>query len=89
MKYKVEFQFKPKSDKRPVDAVQESPRIEFEVGQFIPIPDVGDTVNVDFGDGLNFYKVETRHFSYVSDLCVVTIVVTGVATDEMAARLKE
>jgi hypothetical protein len=87
MKYKVEFQHKSKGSTRPGDEVQEE-EILFEKGEFIPIPDVGDTVSLMWGNDQKEFKVLTRHFSYLMNWCVVNIVVTDVSDGEMAARLK-
>jgi hypothetical protein len=87
MKYKIEFQHKEEGHPRPSDEVGED-SIQFEGGEFIPIPNVGDSVCYQVGDKTHYFKVETRHFSYLFDWCVVNIVVTDITDAEMAARLK-
>ena len=95
MRYKIEFQYRAESQERPFDFVQET-HIESETGEFVPIPNEGDTVTIDFDGGPRSYKVESRHFCYLSepdrselDLCAVNIVVIDVPPGEMARRLKE
>jgi hypothetical protein len=88
MKYSIEFQHKAEGHPRPSEEVQQD-SIQFEGGEFTPIPNVGDSVNYQVGDKTLFFKVEARHFSYLLDWCVVNIVVTDITDAEMAARLKE
>jgi hypothetical protein len=94
MKYKIEFQYKPKQSARPIDAVQPED-ISSETGEYIPIPGVGDTVACKIRGGMEAFKVLTRHFSYFESAdgkiswCCVNIVVTDVEKGEMAERLKE
>ncbi len=88
MRYKVEFQHKSEGHTRPGDEVQDE-QILFEDGEFIPIPDVGDSVSLEWGDHVRAFKVLTRHFSYLSGWCVVNIVVSDLPDSEMDARLKE
>lgn len=88
MTYKIEFQYKPTGQTQPFDYVQKVD-IRSTKGDFIPVPNVGDSVACDFEGKLKAYKVLTRHFSYSVDLCAVNIVVTDLAHDELAARLKE
>ena len=89
MKYKIEFQYRKTGSARPDDYVQEE-GIASEEGDYIPIPDVGDSVILRLeGDGNKAYKVLTRNFSYMSGWCMVNIVVTDISDNEMAARLKE
>ena len=85
MKYKVEFQYKEPNARRPEDAVQDEP-IKLE-GEFVPIPDVGDSVNYLYGGEERDFKVVTRHFSYLKNWCVVNIVVTDLSVEESDARL--
>lgn len=88
MKYKIEFQYKTSRSSRPEDAVQDD-EILFEGGQFLPIPNVEDSVTYMYGGKPKAFKVLTRHFSYLGDFCVVNIVVTDISKEEFAARLKE
>jgi len=88
MTYKIEFQYKPAGHARPLDVVQEV-HIGSDAGAFIPIPNVGDSVDCHLEEKNKAYKVLTRHFSYLDDFCSVNIVVTDMASDEMATRLKE
>lgn len=87
MKYKIEFQYKPVGTSRPEDVVQDD-EILFEHGEAIPIPAVGDSVAYNYGGHLRDFKVISRHFAYMLDWCMVNIVVTDIADEEMAARLK-
>lgn len=87
MKYKIEFQYKPEGRERPYEEVQEE-RLVFEHGEFFPIPDVGDSVEYTEDGTTVARKVLSRHFGYLGDWCAVTLVVTDIDEDEMAARLK-
>src|SRR5437879_5516995 len=85
MKYKVEFQYKEPNGRRPEHAVQdESIKLQ---GEFVPIPNVGDSVDYLYGGKERYCKVVSRHFSYLQDWCVVNIVVTDISDDEMEARI--
>jgi hypothetical protein len=84
---KVEFQCKPPGSARPLDYVQDEELI-FEKDEYVPIPNVGDTVHYLEGGKTVARKVLTRHFSYLRDLCMVNIVVVDVSGEEMATRLK-
>lgn len=88
MKYKIEFQYRKPGSARPYDYVQEE-RIASEEGDYIPIPDAGDSVILRLEGDNKAYKVLTRNFSYMSGWCMVNIVVTDISDDEMAARSKE
>jgi hypothetical protein len=88
MNYKIEFQYKAVGDARPEDAVQDE-EILFEGGEAIPVPNVGDSVSYKYSGTQRAFKVISRHFSYLSNWCVVNIVVTDMPSEEMAARLKE
>ncbi len=87
MKYKIEFQYQTQDSSRPEDVVQDE-AIEFEKGEFIPIPDVGDSVSYLYSEKLVDFKVVSRHFAYMNNWCAVTVVVTDISDDEMASRLK-
>lgn len=87
MKYKIEFQYKSKNSASPDDAVQVE-SIEFEHGEAIPIPNVGDSVSYEVAGVLRAFKIISRHFSYYNGWCDVNIVVSDIASNEMAARLK-
>jgi hypothetical protein len=88
MKYKIEFQYKEPGRSRPFDEVQDE-QIVFEKGEAIPVPNVGDSVSYLHGDDMRAFKVMSRHFSYMNNLCVVNIVVTDISDEEMGQRLKE
>jgi hypothetical protein len=87
MKWKIEFQYKPKGSPRPHDEIQEDP-LEFD-GQFCPLPDVGDTVTYMEGDKNVARKVLTRHFSFShpDSLVWVNIVVTDVPDGHTGKRV--
>jgi len=87
VKYKIEFQYKAPDSSRPEDVVQDE-EIKFDGGEFIPIPDVGDSVAYNYGSELREFKVISRHFVYMLNWCAVTIVVTDISDEEMASRLK-
>ena len=98
MKYVVEFYYKGPKDARPDDACQAG-QITFESGEFTPIPAVGDVLYCRLrADGTSgYFKVLYRTFLYTDDndeksnkmiLCVVSIVVTDVSSEEMRARIK-
>lgn len=94
--YKIEFQYKSDEDSRPDDCIQDE-ELVFEHEEVMPIPNVGDSVSLKWGDKRRAFKVLTRHFSYIKvpypkglvSCCYVNIVITDIEGDEMAARLKE
>ena len=88
MTYKIEFQYKKPDSPFPEALVQDA-EIRFDSNQFVPLPDVGDTVTYTYGKHPIARKVITRHFSYIADWCFVNIVVGDVSETELAARLKE
>ena len=89
----------------PQDGSDANELIEVEGNEYLPIPNVGDTVayesfeykydenhNVKEDSGRTIRvarKVKTRHFSYFGDCVSVNIVVTDVPEGELAMRLKE
>lgn len=87
MKYKIEFQYKSADLSRPFDECQEMD-ISSDDGASIPIPAVGDSVYLKWGEKGQDFKVLTRHFIYSMDFCVVNIVITDIDDKEMAERLK-
>ena len=90
MKFKVSYQYKAPGAPRPDDCAIGQWELEIENGQYIPIPDVGDSVSQDDWD--RAYKVVSRHFGYYRGTGFaggVNIVVTDLPDSEMAARLKE
>jgi hypothetical protein len=88
MRYKIEFQYKPKNDPRPVDFAQELP-IESKEGDYVPTPSVGDSVVIDIEGKPKPCKVLTRHFHYTRDFCTLRITVTDLDATELADRIKE
>jgi hypothetical protein len=88
MKYKIEFQYKPKNSPRPLDSIQEVP-IESDGGYYVPTPSMGDSVVIDLEGKPKAYKVLTRHFHYTYDFCTVSIVVTDLDPKQLAERIKE
>jgi hypothetical protein len=105
MKVSIQFQYQPDESRRPIDGSDHNDLIETEDGQFMPIPDVGDTVNYmsyeyDYDDKgmakldtgreiMVARKVRTRHFGYSDDYVFVNIVVGDVPDGEMLMRLKQ
>jgi hypothetical protein len=105
MKVSIQFQYQPDDSPRPIDGSDHNDPIETEDGQFMPVPDVGDTVNYmsyhyDYdekgsiveGSGREIMvarKVKTRHFGYSEGYVFVNVVVGDVPDGEMAMRLKE
>ena len=105
MKVSIQFQYQPDENRRPIDGAEHNETIETEGNEFMPIPNVGDTVSYesyeyDYDDkkhliessGRNITvarKVKTRHFTYGEDHVGVNIVVSDVPKGEMAMRLKE
>jgi hypothetical protein len=85
--YKVEFQYKAPGSSRPEDVIQDE-EIKFDTGQFLPLPNVGDSVAYNYGGQHRAFKVISRHFAYLSNWCIVTIIVTDISDEEMASRLK-
>ena len=88
MIYKIEFQYKPEGQKRPYDYVQEE-ELLFENGEFIPIPNVGDSIAFKDGRVAKAGKVISRHFFYMGDVCGVNIVYTDISDEDLSARIKE
>ena len=86
MRYTIEFQYKPESKDHPYDHIQDEPII-VEDGQFMPIPNVGDSVVFRENGEMVTRKVLTRHFIYQSDWCGVNLVVTDIESTEMNARI--
>jgi hypothetical protein len=99
MKISIQFQYLPPGSARPIDASDSDKRIENHdenhPGEYLPIPDVGDTVSYVSNDVPVTRKVLTRHFGYTSgdifdyDGMYVNIVVGDVSKEEMTKRLKE
>jgi hypothetical protein len=92
MVYKIKFQYKPQGQFMPYDTSQDQ-ELVFKNGEFIPIPDIGDSVSYSFDNERKPFKVLSRHFSYRSDpggeSCLINIVVTDISLEEMAARRKK
>jgi len=81
MKCKIEFQYRAKNDKRPRDYVQ-----KVTIDSMLPLPGIGDHVQIEEqGFGGN-YVVENRFFTYVSlsnePWLLINIVVTDSDTPE-------
>ena len=72
-------------DDRPEDVVQDE-EIKLE-GEFVPIPNVGDSVEYLYDGEERNFKVVSRHFAYQKDWCAVNIVVTDIDDDDLASRL--
>jgi hypothetical protein len=105
VKVSIQFQYMPDETRRPIDAMDHNEPIEVDAGQFLPVPDVGDTVSYDSyaydyePDGKLIEssgrvvrvarKVKTRHYSYNELGVWINIVVVDVPPGEMAMRLKE
>jgi hypothetical protein len=88
VKYKIEFQYKSSNSTRPQEEPQDEP-IELEEGEFVPIPNVGDSVGYLYGGKKQDFKVISRHFTYKRNSCCIHVVVTDISREEMLARLKE
>ena len=88
VKYKIEFQYKSPKSSRPEEKPQDEP-IELEEGEFVPIPNVGDSVGYLYGGKKQDFKVVSRHFTYKRNSCCIHIVVTDISSEEMLSRLKE
>jgi hypothetical protein len=105
MKMSIQFQYQPDERRRPIDGSDANKPIFVEGNEYLPIPNVGDTVTYqsyeyDYDENRRLKeesgreimaarKVKTRHFSYYYDHVNVNIVVTDVPVGEMAMRLKE
>ena len=78
MKYRVQYQYRPKGNDRPLDYGQE---FELTGGpeEFLLLPNIGDHVSTEEQDELDGV-VENRLFSYVrlggEVLCIINIVLT-------------
>ena len=93
MNYKIRFQYKPQGQLTPYDTSQDQELI-FKNGEFVPLPDIGDSVSYSFDNERRPFKVLSRHFSYLlepggGELCLISIVVTDISQEEMAARRKK
>ena len=90
MKFGIQFQYKGPNDTRPEDCGQDDV-IGVGNGEFLAVPNVGDTVCYKYGGDTVARKVVSRHFSYYPELglCNVNIVVTDISSQEMQARLRE
>jgi hypothetical protein len=105
MKASIQFQYMPDENRRPVDGADHTEDIEAGDGQFLAVPDVGDTVSYESyeydytpegrlveSSGRRIRvarKVKTRHYSYFGDFVSINIVVVDVPKGEMGTRLKE
>lgn len=92
MTYKIEFQHKSEGRLRPSDTSQDQELI-FKQGEFIPIPNVGDSVTYSHDNERRSYRVFSRHFSYSytpaeGELCHINIVVIDLSNEEEAGRRK-
>lgn len=84
----IEFYHKADGSERPYDACQEM-QISSNNGNFLPLPNVGDTVYINMFDGHKHFKVLFRNFLYISEAqCKVSIVVGDVSEEEMAGRIR-
>jgi hypothetical protein len=87
MRYKVEFQYRPKDNARPLDYVQEFDR-SGDDHTFQPIPNISDQVHIEVFEAdssRGFLVVESRLFSYVGKpddpYCAINIVLTDSDVD--------
>ncbi len=76
MKYRIRFRYKEPGTEYPDKYVQTLELIG-EEGEFIPLPRVGDTVSYLEGNQIRAFKVINRHFSYLNDQCVVSIILVA------------
>jgi hypothetical protein len=86
MTYKIKFQYKPESHLKPYNTSQDQELI-FKNGEFIPIPNVGDSVSYSFDNEPKTFKVLNRHFSYRldpngEDLCLIDIIVADFSSTQ-------
>jgi hypothetical protein len=88
VKCKIEFQYKSPKSSRPQEEPQDEP-IELREGEFVPIPNVGDSVGFLYGGKKRDFKVVSRHFTYKKNSCCIHVVVTDISSEEMLERLKE
>jgi hypothetical protein len=90
MEYIIRFQYKAPNNKRPTGGALNEDEILEKDGKNIPIPNVGDSISLERSEDVpGYYKVLTRHFHYHPQFCYVTIVVSDIADEEMATRLKD
>lgn len=90
MNYKLTFQYKSPTSKRPEDYSLGREYL-FENGHPPLLPDVGDSIHITDEDAAHMqgeYKVLTRHFHYWNGWCYINIVVTNLSDEEYAARIK-
>jgi hypothetical protein len=102
MKISIEYQYLPKDHARPIDGSEHNDPIGGEDGEFMPIPDVGDTVSYEsfeydydstgkaiLDSGRNktvCRKVLTRHFSYSGEDFLHVNIVVGDVSDGEMAK---
>jgi hypothetical protein len=105
MKVSIQFQYMPDETRRPLYASDHNDPFVAEDGQFLPVPDVGDTVSYesyqfDYDSSgkviedsgrvvMVVRKVRTRHFTFNKHGVWINIVVVDVPKGEMAMRLKD
>ncbi|MBI3803068.1 MAG: hypothetical protein HY282_04830 [Nitrospirae bacterium] len=88
MTYKIIFQYKPENDSTPHETSQD-PELIFKNGEFIPVPNIGDSVSYSFDNTRKVFKVVNRHFSYRldpngGDFCLINIIVTDIPPDKIS-----
>ena len=88
MQVTVSFQRLFPGSKRPEDCQQDDV-LEWEDTDSIPLPLPEDSVTLRYGGEMTAYKVLTRHFSYVSGVLAVNIVVESLSADEYGRRVKK
>ena len=93
MTISIQYQYQPDEHSRPIDASDHNDPIQMEEGEYMPIPNVGDTVTYesyeyDYDDRHRLIedsgreitvarKVKTRHFSYHQGRLVFINIVVG------------
>jgi hypothetical protein len=89
MRFKVEYQYRPQDNARPLDYVQ-SFDMQGNEATFLPIPNIGDHVSIEEagfgkGDGSSICVVESRTFFYAGSandpFCAINIVLTDSDVD--------
>jgi hypothetical protein len=89
MRFKIEYQYRPRGSARPYDYVQEFD-MQGNEATFWPIPNVGDHVSIERegfgkGEGGGISVVESRTFFYAGSandpFCAINIVLTDSDVD--------
>jgi hypothetical protein len=90
MKTDIQFRYLAPNATHPEDANHCDHEIRGAGAEYLPLPNVGDTVTFLCGGTMVVRKVLMRHFDYssIAGVLTVNIIVVDVSAEEMARRLK-